>query len=147
MLAIRSMVNSDLAGVAAIECETLSPWSAASLAQELEIQQAYQFVAEEASDAQIVGWCACRVIWPEAELLKIAIKKENRGNGIGCLLLSHLFNELQKRKVTNLFLEVRLSNRIALDFYERHGFVHIGARPGYYSNPPDSAMILEKCLS
>jgi ribosomal-protein-alanine acetyltransferase len=140
------MVKEDLAGVAVIEGENLSPWSVDSLSQELEIQQACQFVAE-APDAQIIGWCACRVIWPEAELLKIAVKKENRERGVGRSLFKHLFEELQKRKVTSLFLEVRLGNRIALDFYERHGFVHVGARPGYYSNPPDSAMILKKNLS
>jgi ribosomal-protein-alanine N-acetyltransferase len=140
------MVKEDLAGVAVIEGETLSPWSVESLSQELEIQQAYQFVAE-APDAQIIGWCACRVIWPEAELLKIAVKIENRERGVGRFLFKHLFDELQKRKVTCLFLEVRLGNRIALDFYERHGFVQVGTRPGYYSDPPDSAMILKKNLS
>jgi ribosomal-protein-alanine N-acetyltransferase len=140
------MVKEDLAGVAVIEGENLSSWSVDSLSQELEIQQACQFVAE-APDAQIIGWCACRVIWPEAELLKIAVKKKNRERGVGRSLFKHLFEELQKRKVTSLFLEVRLGNRIALDFYERHGFVHVGARPGYYSDPPDSAMILKKNFS
>lgn len=140
------MVKEDLTGVAVIEGEILSAWSVDLLAQELEIQQACQFVAE-APDAQIIGWCACRVIWPEAELLKIVVKKENRGRGVGRFLFKHLFEELQKSEVTSLFLEVRLRNRIALDFYERHGFVHVGVRPGYYRDPPDSAVILKKNLS
>ena len=140
------MGTGDLFEVAAIECENISPWSLQLLSQELEIQQACQFVVE-APDAQIIGWCACRVIWPEAELLKIAVKKEHRVRGVGRILFKHLFDELQTRKVTSLFLEVRLGNRIALDFYKRHGFVRVGARPGYYTDPPDSAMILKKNLS
>jgi len=145
-MAIRSMVTADLKGVAAIECENISPWSLESLAQELVAKQACQFVAEK-SDSQIIGWCACRTIWPEAELLKIAVRKKDRGRGFGRLLLEHLFDELQKRKVNSLFLEVRLENRTALNFYERHGFAQVGSRPGYYSDPPDSAMILKKNIS
>ena len=140
------MVQADLGGVTDIERKTLTPWSVVSLAQELEIPQAIQNVAE-AADAQILGWCACRVIWPEAELLKIAVKKENRGRGIGRSLFEHLVCELQKRKVVSLFLEVRSNNRTALDFYEKHGFLRVGSRPGYYTDPPDSAMILKKNLS
>ena len=140
------MVKADLVGVSAIERETLSPWSAGSLAQELEIPQAIQLVAE-ASGTHVLGWCACRLVLPEAELLKITVKKKNRERGIGRSLLEYLFSDLQKRKVTSLFLEVRSNNRIALDFYEKHGFLHVGSRPGYYTDPPDSAMILKKNLS
>jgi len=140
------MIKADLGGVAAIESENPSPWSAGSLAQELEIAQSIQIVAEEA-EAQILGWCACRIVWPEAELLKIAVKQKNRERGIGRFLFEHLFGELQKRKITSLFLEVRSSNRAALNFYEKHGFLHVGSRSGYYTNPPDSAIILRKNLS
>lgn len=140
------MIKADLGDVSAIEREALSPWSAALVAQELQIPQAIQIVAE-ASDRQIIGWCACRVIWPEAELLKITVKKNNRARGIGRLLVDKLVSELQERKISSLFLEVRSNNRIALNFYDRHNFLRVGFRPGYYTDPPDSAMILKKDLS
>ena len=140
------MVMADLGGVAAIEGEILSPWSAKALAEELEIQSAIQLVAE-GPDAQIYGWCACRVMWPEAELLKIATKRTKRERGIGRSLLEHLAGQLQKRKVTNLFLEVRSDNHVAVDFYKRHGFHQVGLRARYYTDPADSAMILKKNLS
>jgi [ribosomal protein S18]-alanine N-acetyltransferase len=140
------MSVADLAVVKAIECETFSPWSFQSLAQELEVSGGVQIVAET-SEAQIVGWCACRVIWPEAELLKIAVKKENRRCGVGRFLFEYLFRELQKRKVACLFLEVRSGNHTALDFYTEHHFVQVGSRPNYYTDPSDSAVILKKNLS
>ncbi len=139
------MVETDLGEVAEIEKENLSPWSVKLLAQELRIEDAAQFVAEGA-DAQILGWCACRFIRPEAELLKIAVKEKNRGHGIGLLLFQHLFWELEKRRITSLFLEVRSANRAALNFYDKHGFLRVGIRSGYYSEPPDSAIILKKNL-
>ena len=146
MLVIRSMIEADLTEVSAMEEENFSPWSLESLAQELATPEAMQYVAR-APDAQIVGWCACRVMWPEAELVKIAVKANCRKGGIGGLLLQHLFETLQKRNVTYLLLEVRSNNRVALGFYEKHGFLHVGTRPRYYTDPPDSAMILRKNLS
>lgn len=137
------MTQADLAGVAAIESESPSPWSKALLGQELVVRSSIQLVAES-SGHQLLGWCACRVIHPEAELLKIAVKKKNRERGIGRFLLEFLFGELIKRKVTSLFLEVRSKNRTALNFYEGHGFFCVGSRPDYYVDPPDRAMNLRK---
>lgn len=146
MITIRPMLIADLVEVSVIEEENLSPWSAESLAKELEVLQAIQCVAV-AENAQILGWFACRVIWPEAELLKIAVKNNNRKSGIGHFLLEHLVGELQRRKVHTLFLEVRSSNRTAMHFYEKYNFLHVGFRPGYYTCPPDDALILKKNLS
>jgi ribosomal-protein-alanine N-acetyltransferase len=140
------MIETDLAEVAAMEEENLSPWSVASLVSELAARQAMQYVAE-GPNACLIGWCACRVIWPEAELLKIAVRQKYRKGGVGALLLQHLCDTLQKKKVSSLFLEVRSKNRVASNFYEKHGFLHVGSRPDYYTDPPDSAIILKKNLS
>lgn len=137
------MAKSDLAGVLAIESENPSPWSAESLAEELAIEHAVPIVAEM-PDGHLVGWASCRVIRSEAELLKIAVEKLNRRRGIGHLLVKYLFCEMRKRKAVSLFLEVRSDNRIALNFYEKHGFLHIGSRLKYYQDPLDDALVLEK---
>lgn len=137
------MTAADLEGVEEIEMENPSPWSAESLARELEVDQGIRMVVE-AGDAQLLGWCACRVLWPEAELLKIAVKKRNRRSGIGRALFDRLSDELRKRKITGLFIEVRSHNRPALDFYDKLGFSSIGSRPGYYTDPPDSATMMKK---
>ena len=140
------MVATDIAGVAAIENESPSPWAAKSLQEELAVPQGIQLVAESAA-GQILGWCACRVISPEGELLKIAVGKKHRECGVGHRLLEHLCSELKHRKVTSLFLEVRSNNRTAIRFYKNHGFLNVGTRPGYYTDPPDLAIILHKRLS
>ncbi len=145
MISIRSMTAADLKGIAAIEKESPSPWSEKLLAQELDVSASIQLVAESFGH-QLVGWSACRVICPEAELLKIAVKKKNRKRGIGRFLLEFLFAELIQRKAASLFLEVRSKNSTALKFYEGHGFFCVGSRPDYYVDPPDSAVILRKNL-
>lgn len=139
------MRNEDLDAVAGIENETLSPWSLISLAQELQVRQGRQLVAES-RDLRIVGWCACRRIWPEAELLKIAVTAGERKNGVGSSLLDCLIGELQNQVYSSLFLEVRANNQPALNFYKRHNFLQVGIRSHYYSDPPDDALILQRNL-
>jgi ribosomal-protein-alanine acetyltransferase len=133
----------DLAAVGEIEGETPSPWSLFSLRRELAVLQELRFVAE-ASDLRILGWYCCRRIWPEAELLKIAVTEKQRKKGIGGILLEHLIGDLQGQRITALFLEVRGQNKGALSFYRRHGFCQVGIRPGYYSDPKDDALLLKR---
>ncbi len=133
----------DLEAVGKIESENLTSWSQSSLRQELAVRQGSCFVAE-AGGHRIVGWCACRKIWPEAELLKIAVVEREKTKGVGSFLLQHLMEELQGQKFSVLFLEVRSQNMAALKFYNHHGFAQIGMRRAYYCDPKDDALILRK---
>lgn len=143
MHTLRLMRQEDLPAVAAVESETLSPWSLCDLERELRVRQGRQLVVES-SDLRIVGWCACRTIWPDAELLKITVAKNERQKGIGTSLLDALLQELQEQAYSSLFLEVRAENAAALQFYEKHGFRQVGRRPRYYSDPADDALILQR---
>lgn len=140
------MRDEDLDAVAGIENETLSPWSRASLAEELQVRQGRQMVVE-LRDSRIVGWCAWRQLWPEAELLKIAVTTGERNTGVGTFLLACLIAELQDQAYSSLFLEVRAKNLLALSFYRGHGFLQVGRRSHYYTDPSDDALILKRELS
>jgi ribosomal-protein-alanine N-acetyltransferase len=41
-----------------------------------------------------------------------------------------------------LTLEVRISNRPALDLYMKHGFEQVGRRRGYYEKPKEDAILM-----
>jgi tRNA threonylcarbamoyladenosine biosynthesis protein TsaB len=61
-------------------------------------------------------------------------------------LLAAALAEFRLRAVENAYLEVRESNTGAIAFYEKHGFVKTGIRKGYYRNPDESAITMEKNL-
>lgn len=145
MHTLRLMRQRDVAAVAAIESESLSPWSLHDLEGELLVSQGRQLVVES-SDGRILGWCACRTIWPEAELLKITVARNERQKGLGTCLLEALLGELREQAYNSLFLEVRAGNEAALRFYGKHGFRQVGRRPGYYDEPADDALILQRVL-
>ncbi len=140
---MRGMRWADLAAVAGIEEETLSPWSELSLAGECSADNRLLLVAEEGI-VGVVAWCSCRLIWPEAELLKISVAAEKRRSGVGCFLFKMLVGKLRQGGFETLFLEVRATNEAALKFYEKNGCTRVGFRDDYYSNPPDRAIILKK---
>ena len=144
------MVEADVPAVLCLEQQTLSPWSLQSIRDELKQKRGEMFVAEieveDGTTAEIVGWCASRLIQPEAELLKIVVNTTSRRSGIATALLNHLIHFLSQRSIELLFLEVRSKNQSALNFYKRSGFLQIGLRPGYYSNPSDSALLYRKML-
>ncbi|WP_136805954.1 ribosomal protein S18-alanine N-acetyltransferase [Desulfosediminicola flagellatus] len=142
---IREMGLGDLPHISQIEQDYPSPWALAQLSSELTYADGISLVAEDESGI-IIGWCSARFAAPEAELLKIAVHHDRRGEGIAGLLLGHLLDALSHKNVETLFLEVRSQNRSALRFYRNHGFIQVGERPGYYADPKDNALIFSKEL-
>lgn len=147
---IRNMVEADMKAVQSLEQQTLSPWSPYSIEDELMNNRGEMFVAEGETEMDspsgVVGWCVARLVAPEAELLKIAVTRTLRRSGIATALLNHLTCFLSHNSIELLFLEVRSQNQGALDFYTKSGFLQVGIRPGYYSNPIDNALIYQKTL-
>ena len=80
----------------------------------------------------------------EAELLKIAVASVHRRRGIGRAILTDVFTGAVRAGARRLFLEVREHNDAARALYADAGFTETGRRPGYYDQPPDNALVLEK---
>ncbi len=78
----------------------------------------------------------------DAELIRIAVEPGLRRQGIGEQLLNDLLQEVKKRDIHDIFLEVRSSNEAAIGLYTKAGFVNAGIRKGYYSNPAEDAIIM-----
>ena len=70
------------------------------------------------------------------EILSIATIKEYRSKGIAQELLD-------KIKTKDIFLEVRESNQIAINFYKKNNFKEISIRKNYYSEPNENAIIMK----
>jgi len=90
----------------------------------------------------VVGFLVASVLPPEAELESIAVVAEGQRHGVGQRLLAALVKELSAARVCNVILEVRASNRTALEFYHAEGFVENGRRRGYYADPVEDAVLL-----
>jgi ribosomal-protein-alanine acetyltransferase len=98
--------------------------------------------AYRASKFGVVGFAIAAVVAPEAELETIAVAAEGQRRGVGGLLLRALVDELKTEQVSELHLEVRASNQVALGFYCQQGFKEAGRRPRYYADPEEDAVLM-----
>jgi ribosomal-protein-alanine N-acetyltransferase len=94
-------------------------------------------VAEQ--EGVLRGFLASRqTVVGEREILFIAVDPAYRRRGIAKRLLQ---NELGGSRGA-WFLEVRESNLAAIRLYETLGFQVAGQREEYYSDPPESALVM-----
>ena len=70
------------------------------------------------------------------EILAIAAVEEYRNKGIAQELLD-------KIKTKDIILEVRESNKVAINFYKKNNFKEISIRKNYYSEPTENAIIMK----
>ncbi len=140
---VREMTGSDLDSVIQIERASFStPWSPASFRTLLDRGDASLWVATV--DAVIVGYAIVWYVADEAELGNLAVDPAWRGRGLGRHLLDWALDESRLRGTARIFLEVRVSNQIALELYEQRGFVQVGLRRRYYRTPVEDARVM--CL-
>lgn len=99
---------------------------------------------------RLAGFIMSRHAAGEAEILSVAVAREQRGRGIAQrLLISHL-GRLMALGAHAVFLEVDEDNVPALRLYRRAGFREVGRRPGYYAGRdgrPANALILRRDLA
>lgn len=78
----------------------------------------------------------------QARILMLAVDRRHRGAGLGTLLTQEFLRECAKKGVTQVSLEVRVSNVGAQRFYQRLGFFPVRRMERYYSDGEDGLLML-----
>lgn len=68
-----------------------------------------------------------------ADILNIGIDPDFKRQGYGTALLNCLIEELRKKDIGEILLEVRAANKSAIQFYKKQGFEEISVRKNYYT--------------
>ena len=75
----------------------------------------------------------------EAHVASFAVLNMYRGRGIGSRLMEASLDVVKsERKIHTCHLNVRIDNDDAKRLYERHGFVVVNTKKGYYSDDTDA---------
>jgi ribosomal-protein-alanine N-acetyltransferase len=82
----------------------------------------------------------------ELHINNVAVRREFRGCGIGKALLTRILAEGARLEATVAFLELRTGNSIARALYEKAGFIPVGKRRNYYSDPLEDAVTMSAQL-
>jgi ribosomal-protein-alanine N-acetyltransferase len=120
------------------------PWSEASFHEALTSAWTFGLVAE--TNRGMAGYMIGREVAGTGEVLNLAVAPEFRRRGIAGALLEAGVAAFRRRKVDEVFLEVRESNRSALALYLSRGFQAVGQRASYYRNPREDALVLRLAL-
>ena len=131
----------DLPAVMQLDREAFfDPWSRETWQEELRNIIAIWIVEE--LEEQIVGYAGLWTVAGEAQIMRVAVRKELRDQGLGLALTRALLQKAWDTGVDAITLEVRENNLAALKVYERCGFVSGGVRPGYYEDTHEGAVIM-----
>jgi len=125
---IRAARPEDLPAIAALQRSSpeAAPWDPAG----------YEILVAEL-DSRVVGFLVSRTITDgEREILNLAVAPQYRRRGIARSLVLPVL-------CGTVFLEVRESNSAALALYNSLGFQELTRRRGYYTDPPEGAIVLK----
>jgi ribosomal-protein-alanine N-acetyltransferase len=142
VLEFRSMRLDDIAQVCVIEQEAFTtPWTAGAFHNELTNNQFAHYMIMEC-DGQVVGYAGMWLIMDEAHVTNIAVRDRYRGRKLGERLVKELKRTASFLGAIRMTLEVRASNYIAQNLYEKMNFRSVGVRRGYYTDNREDAIIM-----
>ncbi len=141
------MEEKDLNGVAALEGEVQPfPWTRELFGDSMRHGHSCWVCR---IGGELAGFSVVMPVLDEAHLLNIAIRPSLQGRGLGARLLSNVMEVARKNGAVSMFLEVRVSNRKAIDLYRNFGFQQIAERRDYYpaENGRENAFVFAKELA
>ena len=140
---ITTMASKHIEQIAKLEQVCFSmPWSRNASTSELTHPRSLWIVAVDGET--VIGYVGSQSVLGEADMMNIAVDPNYRRQGVAQKLVDNLILRLRTDGVRCLTLEVRASNIAAISLYEKNGFIQVGRRPNYYTNPKEDALILRK---
>ena len=133
----------DIDAIVALEQESFTnPWSRDTLVWELGHSDVTRVYVVRDEEDRAIAFCLAWVIFDELHINTLAVTPGWRQRGVATFLLQAVMAEAAQEGARRATLEVRASNAAALRLYARLGFTVSATRPGYYTNPPEDALIL-----
>ena len=85
-------------------------------------------------NGKTIGYLIAMLAIDSTDILNIGIDPDFQRQGHGTALFKYLIEELRKRDIHEILLEVRAGNKSAIQFYKKQGFKEISVRKDYYMN-------------
>jgi ribosomal-protein-alanine N-acetyltransferase len=116
------------------------PWPKKSFKNEIKQNKiSFPFIVEE--NNEIIGYIICWYYLEELHIGNIAVTPNRQRQGIGKYMLGKVFDYFTK--FNKAFLEVRESNKKAINLYMTFGFETTYRRRAYYPNGEDALVMVK----
>ena len=152
MISIREALEEDLFHIHLIERDVYpAPWSFSFFNLMLQLSKDLFLVATEKDE--IVGYCVGDVEKMGKKgsqllighLMNVAVTKKHQRKGIGSMLLDEIEKRFAEKEAESAYLEVRVSNEVAQNMYNKRGYQYIRTSKGYYGD--EDGIIMMKSLT
>ncbi|MDQ3102786.1 MAG: ribosomal protein S18-alanine N-acetyltransferase [Actinomycetota bacterium] len=136
---VRRLTYGDLPAVLSIERRSFpAPWSLAMFVLELSKPSGVCLAA--AGPHGLSGYLVCSRYADVWHLMNVAVDPDLRRRGLAGALIEGMLDEAGRDG--RYTLEVRVSNHVAIEMYERIGFRRAGRRRRYYHDNGEDALIM-----
>jgi ribosomal-protein-alanine N-acetyltransferase len=146
LLQLRPMSDDDVDAVTGVEQAAYAhPWTASIFRDCLRVGYCCWVCT---LDDVPIGHGVLSVAAGECHVLNVCVHPDWQSQGLGRKILRHLLNLGRRHHADTAFLEVRVSNRVAVGLYLAEGFNEVGLRRGYYpdANGREDALVFAKSL-
>lgn len=142
---IEESTPQDIPAMVSIENECFSePWSEKGFQSAFNDGISY-FISAKANKI-LVGYAGMYNVLDEGYVYNLAVSEKFRGNKIGKKLIKNLLDYSKNKNLSFLSLEVRKSNHIAINLYQKAGFEITGTRKDFYNFPKEDGIIMTNFL-
>ncbi len=143
-LHLRTLHPNDLPKILELDRRCLGGiWSEGGYLREIESDRSDLWVLETEQQEDLIAWACLWSILDEAHVTLLAVDPAYRKQGLGQYLLWAMLQAAQHREMSWAALEVRVSNTLAINLYEKFGFKLLSHRRNYYQDNGEDAAILQ----
>ena len=145
--AFRLMTEDDLDAVMAIEIAVYPfPWTRGIFFDCIKTGYLCQILE---LNGKLVAYAVMSSAVQESHLLTIVVASDEQGKGYGKQMLNKMIKMAVSDNAKTMYLEVRTSNKTAIQLYDQRGFNELGIRNNYYpaEKGREDALILGLDLS
>ncbi|MDE7330347.1 MAG: ribosomal protein S18-alanine N-acetyltransferase [Clostridia bacterium] len=141
---IRKWEYKDILRISEIEAECFpqEPWSFQMLASSFGTETFTGVLAEDGGE--IIGYGGVTVAADTADVENVAVTEPFRRSGVGTAIIRELCRVAKEKGAEKLFLEVRVSNSVAMGLYLKNGFKGSYARARYYPDGEDCLVMVKE---
>ena len=150
---VRQCDRRDLPQVIRINLDTLPEHYSDMFFEELLLESPETFLVAE-KNGTIVGYIMCRVefgfshlkrfgLARKCHIVSVAVSEGHRNRGLGRALAEEAVKGMQNKGCSEVYLEVRLTNELAIRLYEQLGFKATARLEGYYRDG-EAAFLMSK---
>ena len=131
----------DLEGTAELEklCFS-SPWSTDSLKLLTNDGIGVGMVCHK--DGKVCAYGGMLIAVDEGQITNIATHPDYRRQGYGKAIVESLIKYAKNNRLISISLEVRVSNKAAIDLYTSLGFKTEGRRKDFYTSPREDGLVM-----